>query len=341
MTSPEDPGKILDKYVCAITDVTLLKRLDGRMEAPEEDGGWETVEGMVWKKNEAEQGYDILYLNGRDNISFTNRRIEKARVAVRKKWDTDGDPQILLPDKVKVGLLRNGEKYGSEQELGEANDWSCSWEELPVKDEENGRAFSYSVYEQPVQGFYSEVTMEKDTGSEDCFRFTITNIPDDKVKYRAEIYKVSEANEDVKLGKAHFCLLDNKNQPLKFEDTAEGYVFPDGAGSGEKFTDDLVTDTLGTLILKDLPKGEYILRETIAPPGYARAEDQELTLGAGNQADGATVRLTIKDPLYSLPETGGEGNRRYLSGGLVLAAGSLWYGVEKRKILKNRYKRKV
>lgn len=151
------------KYTYTIEDVKLYKRSDGRM--TEETGWGEPVSGEIWDKNDAEQGYDILYLNGKNKESFVNReKGEETTVAVRKKWNVPEGTS--LPASVQVQLLRDGAPAALGQEntnpvtLSAENNWEYAWKNLPVKSND-GKIYTYTVKEIGADGYHSEITVSQ------------------------------------------------------------------------------------------------------------------------------------------------------------------------------------
>lgn len=182
-------------------------------------------------------------------------------------------------------------------------------------------------------------TLEQEPSSqyEITTEYTITNIPDEEVRFWLTIEKVSETNEKVMIPNAEFQLIDKAaNKILSFEKDPQGiysYVSgesrPGGDGTDEtRATSSLITNKEGTFVLKNLPKGTYILREIMAPAGYAPVEDQVVEL---NTNQGTQIKLVIKEPEFSLPKTGGNGIYGYALGGMLLMAGSLVYGYGSRR----------
>lgn len=183
----------------------------------------------------------------------------------------------------------------------------------------------YTLEEEPSSQY--EITTE----------YTITNIPDEEVRFWLTIEKVSETNEKIMIPNAEFQLIDKAtNKILSFEKDTQGiysYVSedskPDEGESGEtKKTNSLITNKEGIFVLKNLPKGTYILREIMAPAGYAPVEDQMVEL---DKDKGTQIKLVVKEPEFSLPKTGGPGSYWYALGGMLLIAGSLVYGYSSRR----------
>ena len=82
---------------------------------------------------------------------------EKARVVVRKIWSDGDDADGIRPDRVTAELLRNGEPTGTTTEITEGTGWYGSFEDLELRDEA-GKQIKYSIREEPVAGYDTEIT---------------------------------------------------------------------------------------------------------------------------------------------------------------------------------------
>ena len=179
--------------------------------------------------------------------------------------------------------------------------------------------------------------------------FSITNKKVDvaQQRYSLEITKVSGKDGNMLLSGAHFelycadedgnpVLSDGQMIPICFRKTASGrYEYEDSTGQ----TDGLVTEGItvfgGKLVFANLPQGNYILRETIAPSGYDVMEDRTVQF---DSTVSLSTALTIADsPLeedgFILPETGGIGTEMYIYGGLlmIMAGALLLYKKTRRR----------
>ncbi|ENQ3106773.1 Cna B-type domain-containing protein, partial [Bacillus cereus] len=88
------------------------------------------------------KGYDI-----------TNTKVGTTVVEGTKTWKDDNATD--RPSAIKVDLLQNG-KVIATQEVTAEKDWKYEFKDLAVYDA-NGKAYTYEVKEQPVDGYQSEV----------------------------------------------------------------------------------------------------------------------------------------------------------------------------------------
>ena len=164
--------------------------------------------------------------------------------------------------------------------------------------------------------------------------FTITNTPIEKKRFNLHIKKVSAINPEEKLKGAGFELKEN-DANVGFEQTAEGENGSYRYTADGKITT-LITGEQGEIYISGLPQGTYVLHETQAPPGYSTVEDQTIVIDGTQNTD---IYLDpIKEPVYVLPETGGDGKKWYAFGGMLfMMAGGLVYGYSSRRRRERRY----
>ena len=99
---------------------------------------------------------------------------ESIEIAVLKEWAGDGDGTNVRPDGVMVNLLQNGKVIHNR--YVENPDWSCEFTGLPDKDALTGEEFTYSITEDSVAGYTTDIIRGEDRnsyGSE--FDFIIIN----------------------------------------------------------------------------------------------------------------------------------------------------------------------
>ena len=101
------------------------------------------------------EGYmctDSGSLNSSGVWQIENTKIPETTVSVVKRW-ADG---VAGADSITVRLFANGEEYGSPVTLSPDNQWFYLWENLPAKTQD-GKDIEYTVSEDRVVGYYSEV----------------------------------------------------------------------------------------------------------------------------------------------------------------------------------------
>ncbi|MBS4220696.1 Cna B-type domain-containing protein [Bacillus sp. FJAT-49711] len=121
-------------------------------------------DGVAYEYNveeEAIEGYETT-INGFD---ITNLRVGKTSVEGTKIWKDDNSKD--RPEMIKVNIFQNGVVVDT-QEVTADSDWKYSFTDLAKYDEE-GKEYDYSVKEQGVPGYKSEVD-----------GFDITNTRSDK-----------------------------------------------------------------------------------------------------------------------------------------------------------------
>ncbi len=180
---------------------------------------------------------------------------------------------------------------------------------------------------------YEKIVGDGETGVSGPL-FTITNTPIEEKRFNLHIKKVSAINPEEKLKGAGFELKKN-NANMGFEQTAEGENGSYRYTADGKITT-LITGEQGEIYISGLPQGTYVLHETQAPPGYSTVEDQTIVIDGTQNTD---IYLDpIKEPVYVLPETGGDGKKWYAFGGMLfMMAGGLVYGYSSRRRRERRY----
>ncbi|MBS4202392.1 Cna B-type domain-containing protein [Bacillus sp. FJAT-49732] len=100
-------------------------------------------------EEEAIGGYETTI----DGYDITNLRVGKTTVEGAKAWKDDNSKE--RPEMIKVDLLKNGEVINT-KEVTADDDWKYSFTNLDKFDEE-GKAYEYTVLEQPIEGYRSTV----------------------------------------------------------------------------------------------------------------------------------------------------------------------------------------
>ena len=102
------------------------------------------------------------------DLVFTNKYTPaKTSVSVKKAWDDKDNQDGKRPTSITVKLLADGQDTGKTLELNAANGWAGSFTDLDT--DKGGASIKYTVVEEPVTGYTSEVTGDATSG------FIITN----------------------------------------------------------------------------------------------------------------------------------------------------------------------
>ena len=115
--------------------------------------------------------YEVLPVEGSATQGFTitNKHTpETTHLTVHKVWDDDNDRDGLRGP-VRLVLTANGKSTAEPQTVSEVDDWTYTFENLPVK--ENGQAIVYSVREEHNAVFNMTITRSSATDTE----ITVTN----------------------------------------------------------------------------------------------------------------------------------------------------------------------
>ena len=169
-----------------------------------EAGNWKgSFDGL--RKYKAD-GTEIVYTVKEDNVAnytnaitgdvtsgftITNTNIEKVDVPVKKEW---AGPKA---GPVTVHLLADGTDTGKTVTLSDTNSWTDTFSGLD-KYKADGTEITYTVKEDEVSGYTSEVTGDATTG----FTITNTEVPHDTSKPKEDTPKKSNRKPAKKSGGA-------------------------------------------------------------------------------------------------------------------------------------------
>ena len=114
-------------------------------------------------------GYEVrITSNGENNFTITNTHTPGlTSVSVNKVWNDNNNQDGLRPGDIQVELLKNGEGTGNTVTLNNGNNWTATFDNLPIN--ENGEKITYTVSEIKVDGYAVNITSNGENN------FTITN----------------------------------------------------------------------------------------------------------------------------------------------------------------------
>lgn len=102
------------------------------------------------------EGYTATY--GTEELTITNTHVPATieKLTMTKIWDDDNNRDGIRPESIDVKLLANGEPCGRVEKVTAADNWTYTWNNLPVY--ENGQEIAYTVEEVDVaRGYESSV----------------------------------------------------------------------------------------------------------------------------------------------------------------------------------------
>ena len=103
------------------------------------------------------------------SYTVTNSRdLEQTDVKVTKVWDDNDNAEGFRPESVTINLMKGSEKLGSIA-LNQSNNWTYTWTQKQKY--ENGQAINYTVTEDPVSNYTTNITKATDG----TFTYTVTN----------------------------------------------------------------------------------------------------------------------------------------------------------------------
>ena len=113
---------------------------------------------------EASDGAVVPAAGQTEQVTVVNTNAEKVEIAGTKVWSDDGDADGSRPELITVRLFADGEEVASKEVTvadvieGTSDSWSFSFGEFVKFDPEDGRRIDYTVSEDAVDGYRSEVT---------------------------------------------------------------------------------------------------------------------------------------------------------------------------------------
>ena len=232
------------------TTVTLNERND-----------WtDTFENLPLKENGVNISYSVaeitvdgytveLTKNEENNYTLTNTHTPGVTsLTVNKVWKDNDDQDGIRPEEVKVELLKNGERTRTTVTLSQENNWTDTFENLPLK--ENGVNISYSVQEITVDGYTVEITKNE----ENNYTVTNTHVPETTSVEVTKEWNDNNDQDGIQPDEIQVELLKN-NEP-----TGNVITIKEAEGWIGRF-ENLPVNENGTAI-------EYSVREINVPTGY-------------------------------------------------------------------------
>lgn len=272
-----------------------------------------------------------------DIPTITNRAV--VEVSANKVWydngaDSSSHPAVTLHLMQKVGDAQPTSVEGQDKtiEAGATGDaLTVTWRNLP-KCDENGNEITYSVEEESLSGYSSEVTGSMSEG------FTVTNTPSFGFSLLKKGVSADGKTDEGPLSGAQFTIK-----------TDGGYVNGDGSITTDEVT--LTTGSDGMIVVSNkLLPGKYTITEITAPSGYQLPKGTmtleikgdgtaDFTSLSGTKTpipknDQGQFSITVTDvkAVGSLPVTGGLGVwPLFLVGVAAVAAAVIEVGLSRRQ----------
>ena len=195
-------------------------------------------------------------------LVFNN--LDSTSISVEKKWYAeDGTTELTadLPDSITVKLMQvlegNSSQYGDDITLTKANRYAYTWDSLPRQDA-TGKAYSYYVEENPVEGFTQ--VLDGDPVKVNEGTITLKNVKNPKktsVHIKKKFYLVEDENpkKDASLEVTDPTLFrPSKKYNESWEVTATLYVSADGGKTWEQCWPEVVLPNY-----ENLPEDQKIL----------------------------------------------------------------------------------
>ena len=260
------------------------------------------------KEEAVGNGYvSVITGSAKDGFVVTNtRETEKVSVEGAKTWNDNEDQDGKRPEEITINLLKNGTKIASKT-VKKSDDWKWKFDNLDKY--ENGQEITYSISEERVEGYSTEINGYNVKNSYTPGKISI---------------QVTKAWED------------KSNQDGKRPNSVTIKLLADGAEvNGKTLTLSKANNWTGSFTDLDEYKAgkkiEYTVKEEAVGNGY-------VSVITGSAKDGfvvTNVRTTNtppEKPKKELPRTGEESNLSVYAG-LMLISGLLlgMIGYRRRK----------
>ena len=236
--------------------------------------------------------------NAKDGFVITNtKEPEKIKVSVEgaKTWNDKNNQDGKRPTEITINLLKNGTKVATKK-VTEKDGWKWKFENLDKY--ENGELINYTIVEEKVEGYTTEVE-----------GYNVKN-------------SYTPGKTSIQVTKAW---KDGNNQDGKRPESVTVKLFADGKETGKTLTLTKANNWTGTFTDLDEYKAgkkiEYTVKEEAVGNGY-------VSVVTGTAKDGYVVtnvrtpNVPPEKPNKELPKTG-NGMNLSLYGLLMLTSGSL------------------
>ena len=254
------------------------------------------------KEETVGNGYiSVVTKTGENTFTVTNtREPEKTFVEGTKTWNDKDNQDGKRPTEITINLLKNGTKIASKK-VTKADGWKWKFENLDKY--ENGKEINYTITEEKVEGYTTEVN-----------GYNIKNS-----------YKPSKTS--IQVTKAWE---DKNDQDGKRPDSVTIKLLADGVETGKKLVLTKANNWTGSFTdldeYKDGKKIVYTIKEETVGNGYK-------SVITGNEKEGFVV-TNVRTPEQRIPKTGA-GSNSALYTVLLGLSGTVIFSVFRRKRKEN------
>lgn len=151
------------------------------------------------------------------DFTITNKYVPgKTSVSATKHWDDADNQDGLRPEKIHLQLYGDGLKVGKEVALSQENDWSTTWNDLPVKSK--GKEIQYTVGEVGTINGYKGTVEEIAKGT---FALTNSHTPETTQVAGTKTWKDKNNQDGLRPASIHIRLLADGKEVAEKEVRAE------------------------------------------------------------------------------------------------------------------------
>lgn len=315
--------------------ITIRLKADGIEVASRQvtaEDGWKWTFGDLPRRRD---GREIAYATSEDAIAgyesetnghdVTNTYTPgKAQVGVTKVWDDNDDKAGRRPDSVTIRLIADGKETEKKLTLSAEDGWVGSFKGLPAA--ADGKAISYAVKEEPVDGYKCEISGDATVGYTIVNSYEKTTPPSDEETFYTITYVLNGGTYDGKTDDIRETYPAGTQIAIHEAPTMEGHEFVCWKGSEYMPGDPYVVTGDHTFVAQwkaTTPPGDDTPPDDDDPPGK-RTPPEDKTPDDGNNPPAGSRRKTTQSQVgrnggWGLPRLGDLGDPALAAIALVAA----------------------
>ena len=226
-----------------------------------------------------------------DGYDLINTKSEKIEITGTKAWRVPEGTK--LPESITVILNRNDEPV-ARKKVTAADDWNYEFTELPAYSEDGSTAYTYTVDEEPVEGYITTVSGTNLINTITSVKISKVDIADGEELEGATIQLIDKETGEVveewtSTNKAHEVtgLTTGKTYILRETVAPEGYGITSDITFELKEDGSIDTEKTTTTVSEE---GVLLVEDTITSVKISKVD-----IADGEELEGATIQLIDKE----------------------------------------------
>ena len=226
-----------------------------------------------------------------DGYDLINTKSEKIEITGTKTWRVPEGTK--LPESITVILNRNDEPV-ARKKVTAADDWNYEFTELPAYSEDGSTAYTYTVDEEPVEGYITTVSGTNLINTITSVKISKVDIADGEELEGATIQLIDKETGEVveewtSTNKAHEVtgLTTGKTYILRETVAPEGYGITSDITFELKENGSIDTEKTTTTVSEE---GVLLVEDTITSVKISKVD-----IADGEELEGATIQLIDKE----------------------------------------------